>query len=166
MDDVDDLPGEPLGAAGGPDGRFSGGKVSVPTSLAAYLSTRTDDFGGAIRSLVAGLARAGVWTPVAGSLANAAGLSPCRFDAALLLRRERCGISAVIAAGSWSVTLIGDEAWIDVEWPSHAWAAAMHGQPVSSQIDFPFVTEALVVRASEPFGTHMRFHCGICADIS
>lgn len=158
MDDAGD-PGGPPPPNAATNDRATWARLGIPSSLAAYLGSRTDDVAGAVRSISASVDFPGIWTAVTDTIAAGAGLSPCRFDAALLLRRERDGLSAVITARSWSVTLIGDEAWVDVEWPSEAWAAALQGQPVRRQIDFPFLCEDLMVVDHEPLGRYRRFHC-------
>lgn len=133
--------------------------VTIAASLDAYLSTRTSDVSGAVRLLVKLCPTAGFWIPIHGALAVRSGLSSCRFEAELLLRRQGDGLSAVITARQWSVTLVGTEAWIDVEWPSEAMAISLEGKPVRTQIDFPFLAPTLIVCGSSMTGAYRRFHC-------
>ncbi len=133
--------------------------LTIAASLDAYLSTRTGDVSGAVRSLVELCPTAGFWIPIHGALAVRSGLSPCRFEAELLLRRQGDGLSAVITARQWSVTLVGTEVWVDVEWPSEAMAILLEGKPVRTQIDFPFLAPTLIVCGSSMIGAYRRFHC-------
>lgn len=75
------------------------------------------------------------------------------------------GLSAVIAARKWSVTLVGSEEWVEVEWPSEAMATWLEGKPVRTQIDFPFQSPRLTVCGSDLIGTCRRFHYREGADL-
>lgn len=132
--------------------------VPIPASLEAYVATRSDDAVTIIAKLVERCARTGFWTVVTAPLESSIGMIPCRFGAGLMLRRS-CGlISAAIVARDWSITLRGDEAWVDVVSPGTV-ALSLMGTPVRSQIDMPFLSTALRVCAITQIGAYFRFHC-------
>lgn len=137
----------------------------VPASLLAYLGFRTNDVPFAVRSLSAPRPSFGLWFPVVGEAAQQAGLSPCRFNAMLLLRMGRHeGISAVVAATAWSVTLTDNNAAVDVEWQSETLATALRKKPIRCQVDVPFLPTTMIVHNHEWFGSFARFHCRDGAD--
>lgn len=136
------------------------GQVStfVPATFKAYVATRAEDAVCAVEKLVRRYARTGLWTMVTAPLAASIDMKPCRFDASLMLRRSTGMVSAAIAAGTWSITLLGDEAWVDVV-SSRAVAVNFVGAPVRTRIDIPSLSPTLRVCGSTQFAAYSRFHC-------
>jgi hypothetical protein len=132
--------------------------ASIPATLEAYVATRTDDAARTVEKLVHRCARTGLWHVVTAPLAASIGMIPCRFGASLMLRRSDGLLSAAIVAGNWSITLLGDEAWIDVVSP-RASALAIIGKPVRTRIEIPFLSPTLRVFGSTQIGNYQRFHC-------
>ena len=132
--------------------------ASIPTTLEAYVATRTDDAARTVEKLVYRCAPTGLWCVVTAPLATSIGMMPCRFGASLMLRRSDGLLSAAIVAENWSITLLGDEAWIDVVSPS-VLALALIGKPIRTRIEIPFLSPTLIVCGSTPMGTYYRFHC-------
>lgn len=134
------------------------GRGAIPFSIEAYVATRSDA-PDACKVLFAQPLPAGLWTPVAGSLAALVGLGPCPFGADLLLRRDDVGISAIIAGHEWSVMVAAGDAWVDVACPSEAIAMALVGKSVRTLIDLPFLSPTLTVCGSASLNAYRRFHC-------
>lgn len=132
--------------------------ASIPATLEAYVATRADDAARAADKLVRRYARTGLWTVMTAPLAASIDMTPCRFNASLMLRRSTGLISAAIVAGNWSITLLGDEAWVDVV-SSRAVAVGLVGAPVRTRIEIPFLSPTLKVCGSTPIGAYYRFHC-------
>lgn len=132
--------------------------ASIPVTFEAYVATRTDDAARTVEKLVHRCARTGLWSVVTAPLAASMGMTPCRFGASLMLRRSDGLLSATIVTGNWSITLLGDETWVDVVSPSSL-ASALVGKPVGTQIQIPFLSPTLRVCESTPMGCYYRFRC-------
>lgn len=132
--------------------------VSIPASLEAYIGTRTDDAADTLAKLIQKCARTGLWNVVTAPLEASVSMRPCPFGASLMLRSTNGLLGAAIVVRNWSVTLLGDEAWVDVMAP-RASALALIDKPVRTRIEIPFLSPALKVVESTQVGSFGRFHC-------
>ncbi|OBX18926.1 hypothetical protein A9995_10310 [Erythrobacter sp. QSSC1-22B] len=130
----------------------------IPASLEAYVATRVEDAARTVAKLVQRCARTGLWTVITPQLEASFDMVPCRIGASLMLRRSKGFVSAAIVAPNWSVTLLGDEACVDVASTS-AIALALIGTPVRARIEIPFLSPTLKVCRTTQIGTYYRFHC-------
>ena len=131
---------------------------SIPATLEAYVVTRAHDPARAVEKLVRRYSRTGLWTVITAPLAASVDMMPCRFGASLMLRRFDGLLSAGIVAGNWSVTVLGDEVWVDVV-SSTAVAVGLVGAPVRTKIEIPFLPPTLRVCGAQQIGAYYRFHC-------
>lgn len=130
----------------------------IPASLEAYVATRAEDASKTASKLIQRCAQTGLWSVVTAPLQASISLGPCPFGAELMLRRNDGLVAAAIVAPNWSVTLLGDEVWIDVASPA-ATAMALVGKPVRTRIELPFLSLGLVVEGSIQMGSYHRLHC-------
>ena len=142
----------------GVDESKSDDAVSIPASLEAYIGARTDDAPGTVAKLIQECAQTGLWNVVTAPLEASVNMRPCPFGASLLLRRTNGLLGAAIVGQNWSVTLLGDEAWVDVMTP-RASALALIGKPVRTRIEIPFLSPTLNIVESTQVGSFYRFHC-------
>lgn len=132
--------------------------VSIPASLEAYVATRAEDASKTASKMIQRCAQTGLWSVVTAPLQESISLGPCRFGAELMLRRTNGLVAAAIVAPNWSVSLLGDEVWIDVASPA-ATAMALVGKPVRTRIELPFLSPELMVGGSTQMGSYHRLHC-------
>lgn len=132
--------------------------ASIPVSLEAYIATRTENSAQTVAKLVHKYARTALWTVITAPIEAGLDMAPCRIEASLMLRRSNDLVSAAIVSRSWSVTLCGDEAWVDVG-ATAALALAYLGEPVRTAIQIPFLSPEMKIRGSTQVESHYRFHC-------
>lgn len=132
--------------------------ASIPASLEAYIATRAENSWQIATRLVEQYAVHALWTVITPPIQAELNMVPCRIGASLMLRRSDGLVSAAIVSRNWSITLCGDEAWVDVA-ATGALAVAFVGKPVRSAFEIPFLSQELKVRGSTQVGNYYRFHC-------
>lgn len=132
--------------------------ASIPASLEAYIATRTENPGQTVAKLVQQYAETALWTVIDAPIEAELSIAPCRIGASLMLRRSDGSVSAAIVSQKWSITLKGDEAWIDVG-ATAALALSYVGKQVRTVFEVPFLSVDLEICGATPVGTFYRFHC-------
>lgn len=143
-----------------PTGEFTEGNEAafIPASLEAYIATRTENPGQTVAKLVQQYADTALWTVIDAPIEAELNIAPCRIGASLMLRRSNGTVSAAIVSQNWSITLKGDEAWIDVG-ATAALALSYIGKQVRTVFQIPFLSADLEICGATPVGNFYRFHC-------
>jgi hypothetical protein len=132
--------------------------TSIPGSLEAYIATRSVEPGQTVVRLVREYARTALWKLITGPDESALNMLPCRIGANLLLRRLDGNVTAAIVRENWTITMVGDEVWLDLV-ATDALALAYIGAPIETAFQVPFLSPELKVRASKKMGKFYRFCC-------
>jgi hypothetical protein len=132
--------------------------ASIPVSLEAYIATRSQDAAQKAAKLVQQYARTALWTVITSPIEAALGMAPCRIGVSLMLRRSDGIVSAAIISQKWSITLKGDEAWVDIG-ATEALSIAYIGEPIRTAFHIPFLSPELKVHGATQVGNYYRFHC-------
>lgn len=143
-----------------PTGEFTDGNEAafIPASLEAYIATRTENPGQTVAKLVQQYADTALWTVIDAPIEAELNIAPCRIGASLMLRRSNGTVSAAIVSQNWSITLKGDEAWIDVG-ATAALALSYIGKQIRTVFQIPFLSADLEICGATPVGNFYRFHC-------